>query len=87
MAITNADLLVVQQGNSVYKVEFGTVKTDIVNGVPRQEVSYISENQPPSAIKGDLWFKPSNGFLYIYSDPQWDMVKTDTDLDSLPELP
>ncbi len=36
---------------------------------------YIDKNPPPPpSLKGDLWFCPEDGNLYIYTDPDW--VKT-----------
>jgi hypothetical protein len=36
---------------------------------------YIDKNPPPPpSLKGDLWFNPEDGNLYIYTEPDW--VKT-----------
>jgi hypothetical protein len=33
---------------------------------------YIDIAPPPAPnLKGDLWFNPENGYLYIYTDPDW----------------
>ena len=92
MAITNADLLVVQQGNSVYKIEYGTVKGDVANTVR----TTVSDFPPVNPVEGDLWWNEIEGQFFIYytdiNSSQWVSTSpiggsSDLDIDSLPVLP